>query len=681
MIEFLLANWIGLAIGLVVAILIGTVIQCTAFNGNKIGWLFTIILAVVFGIAGAFIQDSLKNKNGLPTAEQRGETLSSTLKDVWTNTNGGMTKDQILASKNDKECPTYDDQIIDLYIQDFGSYVNISFYYGEIIPFFNTRLFHNFNMLKTSNGLIVDGLLERTGDFKVGYYGWPVVHLDDWTWYSHRKDLLPTYWKEYSAWNHDDLVSVASGFPSYLETSHWGQFNSGDGLLAEAMWQGIQLTANNVGDHFLKFDNNIELIGTSASADRTINSFYNYLYEQVKSIGYGNTKLVNASDLLCIPIPENLRVNFPTSKQFQQQFPGVEYYGVFNCDISVRCKYLKGNTDINATSNVEEYIEKNADKDITKVDPIGSKQEYSQVSLSFINKDESDISNVDFVSNAVKITFRCASLQLEKQVKITSLDQIKNGFDILLAKGEIWNYSINSRCLIFDDGVFETSNISTSHDISFSYTENYITFGVGVNLGAVDDTVINTFNTPILITLTKGSDRHIFKIDDNSQLNRLQYKYIEIGDYAYTIECNALDLEPSTGIITVSSINVSHIFEFVLNKYSHSFEFNSALGTVSSPLVTFSSNCGESIGAVILSYSGYDSEYNPISRQVEMVVNAVNYEHKLEKNLRLKSLCLKVVFTDGSYVISQNYTFDGNILLEDYPNTVISCCLTRSLKI
>lgn len=663
MIELLINNWIGLTIGLVVAIILGVTFQCTIFNGKKAGLVFSIILAIVFGIVGAVVQDSFfTKKDGLPTAEQRGEVLSETLKGNWGNTNGGMTQEQIIASQNDKDCPTYDDQIIKLYVQDFGNYVNFSFLYGEKNILFNRQPFQNMNMLKTDNGLIADGLLERTGNFESWYYGWWGVDLTKWTWMSHQYSSLPTYWTESGAWwTYSDLVSVASGFPTYLTSSHWGEINAGEGLLAEAMWQGIRYSGDNISSHFTKF-NKIELVGTQATADRDINTFYNYLYQQVKGIGYGKSKIVDCQGLLCIPIPENLRQNFPTSKQFQQQFPDVLYYGVYNCDIAVECHFLKGNQPIEITSDVEEYIEKNKDNDITKVDDVETKQEFSQVKLVFKNKNTSDISNIDFLSNPVNINFYCENLNLEKQISITSAEKILNGLDILLSKDEIWTYSIDSRCLIFESGKLQTLTTKTQHQIDYSYTNNHITFGVGVNLGIVDETIIDTSKTPITISMTKDSKRITFKITNNSQLNKFQYEYMEMGDYSYKIDCDAFEFENSTGIITVSTKNIKHLFEFIISNGSYAFSEVQIARDSSNlnikPCVSLVSNI-DTIKEVNLQFTGYDNKGEVVSGTEIMTINSTDntrYDYNFEIGQRLTSFKVFVTLNDGTRLVSDLWT-------------------------
>ena len=119
-------NWIGLVIGIVIAALFSLVIGFTAFKNNKIaGSIISTILVIVFAFAGLFIQSTFfsNEDSHTLTADEIGTILDTTIKDNWSNTNGGFTFEQIVAAQDDNECPTYDDQIIDLKLHDFGGYV------------------------------------------------------------------------------------------------------------------------------------------------------------------------------------------------------------------------------------------------------------------------------------------------------------------------------------------------------------------------------------------------------------------------------------------------------------------------------------------------------------------------------------------------------------------------------
>ena len=190
-------NWIGLVIGIVAAALISLVIGFTAFKNNKIaGSIISILLIVVFAFAGMFIQNSFFNKEHKTTisADEIGTILDTTIKENWSNTNGGFTFEQILAAQDDNECPTYEDQIIELKLHDFQNYVAFSYFDGQ--------LYQNAVFLKTNSGLIYDGMLNMTGDFAqegraqwFPPFFWYEVLLDEWTWTS-EKDKEPYYYQE-----------------------------------------------------------------------------------------------------------------------------------------------------------------------------------------------------------------------------------------------------------------------------------------------------------------------------------------------------------------------------------------------------------------------------------------------------------------------------------------------------
>ena len=130
--KIIIANWQGGVIGLAIAFLIGLILQLTAFKGNKLAWILSVILCLGFCFAGVFIQKEFFSTNSeietrLPTPEEIAEEANKALIDGWDNSNGGFTFQEILKSREDDECPTIDDQIFDISIYDFENYVCFSY--------------------------------------------------------------------------------------------------------------------------------------------------------------------------------------------------------------------------------------------------------------------------------------------------------------------------------------------------------------------------------------------------------------------------------------------------------------------------------------------------------------------------------------------------------------------------
>lgn len=208
-----------------------------------------------------------------------------------------------------------------------------------------------------------------TGDFEEYYSWWVRVNLDKWNWYS-EQNLEPYYYKTSchrgsGAYHYDDLISLSSQIPSYMRYDHWAQVNQG-GTWEEALKQGRILVNNNLPTHFIKF-NDIELIGQKENSSIAVNTFYTYLYNQVKSLNYGNRKYVDVSNFTCVPIPDKLQSNYPISADKKAEYNNKEYYGTYNCDIAFKVFYDKGNVNLGTTSKIDDYIEKIEEEDFAKV--------------------------------------------------------------------------------------------------------------------------------------------------------------------------------------------------------------------------------------------------------------------------------------------------------------------------
>ena len=565
LIKIIIQNWIGGLIGLVIAVILSLILGFTAFKGNKIvSSIITLLLVIAFSFAGVFIQNNFFNKekysSSIPSEEERADELDKEIIDGWDNTNGGFTFEQIIEAQDDEDCPTYNDQIITMKCYDFGSYVAFSFK--------KNNLNQNAVFLKTENGLIYDGMLNMTGDFESRYYGlWTTVFLDKWSWFP-EKDKVPYYYTKSvppGGYTYDDLVSVSSGKASFMRYDHFFQYNWG-GCEAEAIRQGIKLSSNNITDNFIKF-NEVELVGSKDSASIKINSFYNYLYNQVKSLDFGSSKVVDSTGLMCVPIPKDLQSNYPVGEDFKEKYPDIEYYGVYNCDIAVHLQFLNGNKQISSTSKSEDYVDKNKDKDITKVETIETKQELTRLEINLKDTKNSDFTNIDLVNNPVIINFKNEDLNLSKTITVKSVDDLSNQIDVLLNKNVEWTYTISSNALIFENfiGKIYLSKDYQSVTFEYYYLNNYTVVSVGLNpIGTIDVSQINLSQYPVRIILTNENESFQFLFDNNNKLNSYVSQFLPVGEYESTFLSEQLIFSAVTGSLTITTTDKTMLFNYAL---------------------------------------------------------------------------------------------------------------------
>lgn len=572
--NFIITNASGLLIGLIVG-----GVAYLLLIGRLPKWLRVIIM-IGCSIIGMFINSIFTAKDdttvNMPSPEELEEVLSSTIIDGWKNTNGGFTFEQIITAQSDDECPSYEDQIIKMECQDYGDYV--CFYY------LNGNVYENAVFLKTERGLVYDGLLCATGDFETAFYGlFTKVFTDKWSW-SFENTKIPYYYETGvgigqafglgASHTYNDLVSVSSQKPTYMRWHHKNESGNGE-VQSIALKQGAKLAGNNITDNFIKFGN-VELIATKEQAPRAINTFYNYLYNNVKSKGYGNRAIIDTNNLTCLPIPEELQSNYPVSDKFKDKYPDKDYYGVYKCNIAFDLGYSKGNKVLTKNEKVEDYIEANDDKDSLKVDLIETKQELSQISIKFVDTGKSDLTNLDLLKNPIKIKFSSAELNESKILLINSKEMLTKANNVLLTKNAEWKFVIESNAVVIEDYIGTIKPVANKYDysISYYYAHNHVLASVGLNpVGSVDTSLIDLANYPVKIQLKNDKNTYTFTFDSNDELNKYQSQMVEMGEYTYTILSSQLEFASESGSLEITNTDRTMLFNYILKEVEEGFKF------------------------------------------------------------------------------------------------------------
>ena len=346
------------------------------------------------------------------------------------------------------------------------------------------------------------------------------------------------------------------------------------------------LTGQNAVDNFIKFGD-IELIGTKDSAIIKVNSFYNYLYDQVKGINYGTKKIIDGTSTLCLPIPTELQKNYPISESEQIKYAtdpadlttAPKYYGVYRVNIAIELEFLKGNSILTKTTNMEEYVEKISKDDKTKdrvvVENVESNNNFSLLKINFENSKSSDISNINLSKYPINIQLTCNELNVVKNIRINDITKLENGIDCVLNKNVTWKYVIDSPELIFEDyiGTFKIESNNNNIQFDYYYLQNYVLANIGLNpVGTIDETIINLKDNPVKIILQNDKHTYQFIIDDNSKLHELQTMLVEVGEYNYTILSKQL-IFTVTGKLNITTTDRTMLFNYCLNLDSEDMKF------------------------------------------------------------------------------------------------------------
>ena len=559
-----MANYIiGVVIGLVVALIIVLILKNTVFKDKSMTLLYVAIF-IIMAVCGGVIQNQFfsASASSAPTPQEQIDNITSTIEDNWKNTNGGFTFEQIKIAQDDNECPSYADQIIDLKCYDYGSYVVFSFYDGGA--------YQNAVFYKSSDGLILDGIMNMHAEM-TGIKWFLAYNTDSFKWVDNR-DEEPNYTisQNWIVWQkHDNLLSVSRQTPDFLVWQYTFRTNK-DEAYKYALSNVATLTGQNITSHFIKFGD-VELIGTGSTGYVKINSFYNYLYEQIKGEQYNTTKLIDASSCLCLPIPTALQPNYPISPSKQAEYDGAEFYGVYRCNIAVDLNYVKGNTTLNSTTKNEDYVDtlKEDDdyKDKVEVEEVQPGYSYSKLNVNFIDTNNSDLSKIDLMMSPINISFTCQDLGLTKTVVIDSVDKLNSGIEILVNKDATWNYLIDSEALIFDNfrGSFTVKDDTSTITFPYYYLDNFTIASVGLNpIGTIDTSLIDLATNPVRIILSNDKNTYQFVFNSNSDLNAYKSTLVEMGTYDYTILSEQLIFASVTGELTINSTDKVMLFNYAL---------------------------------------------------------------------------------------------------------------------
>ena len=554
---------IGIVIGLVVALIVVLILQNTVFKDKSMTILYVVIF-VLMAVCGGVIQNKyfVVSASSAPTPQDQIDNITSTIEDNWKNTNGGFTFEQIQIAQDDNECPSYTDQIIDLKCYDYGSYVVFGFNDGGT--------YQNAVFYKSSDGLILDGIMNMHAEM-TGIKWFLAYDTNSFKWVDGRnKEPNYTISQNWLVWQkHDNLLSVSRQTPDFLVWQYTFRTNKDDAY-NYALSNVATLTGQNITSHFIKFGN-VELIGTGATGYTKINSFYNYLYEQIKGQSYNTNKLIDASSCLCVSIPSALQPNYPISPSKQTEYDGAEFYGVYRCNIAVDLNYVKGSTTLNSTTKNEDYVDtlkKDDDyKDQVEIEEVQAGYSYAKLKLNFTDTNNSDMSKIDLMMSPITISLTCQDVNLTKTVVIDSIDKLKNGVEVLVNKDATWNYLIDSEALIFDNfrGSFTIRDDSSTITFPYYYLDNFTVASVGLNpIGTIDTSIIDLATNPVRIILSNDKNTYQFVFSSNSDLNTYKSTLVEMGTYDYTILSEQLIFASVTGTLTINSTDKVMLFNYAL---------------------------------------------------------------------------------------------------------------------
>lgn len=554
---------IGVCVGLVVALILTLVLHFTCFRERNMVLLY-VAMFLVLALCGGFVQYRFfkyVESDGMPTPQEQVQTTIDTIQNKWQNTNGFFSPEQIAQAQKDDSAPTAEDQILQFECCDLGPYVAFGYNSGET--------YQNILFYKSPNGLIVDGMINMSATIghKYKFLAYWYYNLSSFAW----RDIRPydEFLKTANAWDVVKYISLSSQDASSFCNKYSDIFvHEWDKANAYAMQQAVILTGNNAATNFIKFGN-VELIGSANTGYTKINSFYNYLYQQIQGTQYGSTKLIDANSALCLPIPQSEQEKYPIPESKKSEYGDKEFYGVYKCNIAVELKRLQSSITAKTTIKNEEFFEdlNNDDryKDKVKVEKVESTATYSKLNLTFKDTGNSDLTNLNLLTSPVTITFTNTETNTTKKVVVDSLNKLQNGVSVLLDKGVNVNYEVRGNGLVFEnhDGTFKLTDDSNALTLNYYYVANNVVVSVGLNpIGTIDMSQIDLSLNPVKIIIKNSKNSYAFTFDDNSKINNKQSQLVELGEYEYAILSNSLVFASNSGKLNITTTDCEFLFNY-----------------------------------------------------------------------------------------------------------------------
>lgn len=553
--------------------------------------LLCLLVVVLISTLFAFLSGFKSVRDWVNGAVGNGNINVDEFESAPSNWNGGLSKTEIDKQKNDANCPTHEDMIDTIYIQD----------YDDIVCFYRkfNSTYYNIVFVKTNNGLKFNGALNMRGRAVYYHYWWeflnPIYPLPGGPKALEVEQDITTAPSYYYNVNHlgwttskSNLCLLDSSDPAfyYVDVVDWFQsdgcalnFFYNNDTKNRALNAAQKYLMENIYDpFFLKFCNsNVEIMqeqNNDVVANGDFNFFYDFLYRSTLQHDFGTDKdgnkltsgtcSVDVSNLTVYPLPASELNKYPIQGTDPQ-----EYYGIYNCNVLMTCNYEKKDVKTVYANNpsvddgTKESPIENKDIEPKSMSTIGvtlsPKDSYSNdkicevlqnapVTIKYFDKDEKLVRTISF--NSTDFT-NCTA------TKISALD---NG---------TYTYKIESNQLLFN-AYSGTVNIVNSGNINYeySYQDGMIMASVNVvpNASDIDYSNVDFSNYPVKIVFNgiDNNNTYQFVFDSADKIGVAQTSLIEIGKYQYTILSEKLIFTSSTRTVDITPTNRTFNFPFAI---------------------------------------------------------------------------------------------------------------------
>ena len=677
--SFIGSNWLGLVIGLAVAV--GIALIMLIVTKQMPNAVICILLAIICGVAGLYIANSQRvddNEKPFvpPTTEEKIETIVKGVKANWKNTNGGFNPDEIKNTKSDDNCPTLNDIVLDFGLYEFDKYVCFQYLENDFL--------YNSVFIKTDSGLVYVGVLDTMCGFTKNdsnfwnslfnnchfdlesftmvanenieelygkdYYDAKFSRIFSEFWnkgeekyfekmptnyaeylnavktvsgksYPYMSKILPKYEKWYAHYKGAGSES-AMNFVNIIDdnfTYCWNKYylvdnkhtykniNSAKNVI---LYKTNNFITNNTQyfNHFM----GTELIGNVDTSSIVLNSFFNHIYNT-----YKETKgVVDVSDLACVVIPEDIRVNYPIPASKKAEYDNKDYYGVYNVNIGVNIAgYIQDPVKTNFNNEKEQDYQNKTNEDDT-IKPTNYEKQEKQLSKLFVTlkakNNSNELTNDLLAENPITITFTNRDTNKDTSLKIDNVYILNNSSSLILENNAIYDYEISSNLVQFDNyrGFFSIETTKAEIEFEYNYTLGYVVLKVGLNPRTnIDLSSINLSKYPVKIILSNDIHTYVFNFDDNSKIDSILTDIVELGTYDYTILSEQLIFTKTNDTIVVTNTNCYHLFDFGIKEDASNLTFEISVEKKQSSENKLKLYAPESTAQMVEKYLDKDSNY------------------------------------------------------------------------
>ena len=559
-------NWIGLVIGLVVAILLCFVLGFTLLREHKlISTILSIILVIAFSFAGMCIQDlvSPKNEAGITNPDILDTTIDRLDPEKYTdiNTYGGFTRTYIKENKDKFDvCDTRYSSINMVEYKDV-----VVFYYDVKVD----GMVYTANMImnKAKNGLVFDGcfnlIFEKVYSGFLGTKSYNAPTNEDIE-KAKNSITLTEMWRGDNFSTLDHEVSPDDGYnwpfqpqvlPSYyaeshpsnlfaLQQAHFGQTYLAYGneqkqvrkLASQLCYEVRNDNFQNLGQLSVMLDYMNE--DGEYGKSYWMNTIYNDIYRAVKNQNH----LKNIVDV--------------TQHFYYSELQKDGTYKPFNCDTLLNVTYTK-HLDQNCfkTNSEDKKYKDKIDKILVSDDDI-ILPAYSSTLLRLENINNTVLTGFDITKAPVTISFISRSTSTNYTYSFDTESELKNGLYALLPIGD-YDVTIESPILNVN-GRDEYTILGNAQVINLPFTYEYNTVLLNIKLQQISNLDLRELDlevNPVILTFNNGTSSYNFVYDSVEKLKEIVTKRIPIGKYNYSIVSNELSFEKTSGTIEIDANN------------------------------------------------------------------------------------------------------------------------------